>query len=157
MLAASGGKDADGRSPQAQVVWEALVQAPLVEGVWSWKVPQGGAWLHAVVLEPLVVEPIPQVMDGVVAILSKLPEGKALAAMIQVFAQMVDAAGLFDAATCDPSTWQPWQGACMPADKDTWTTYYIHDGLVHLMSAWFENGEPTGYCCGAVSSAFLAQ
>lgn len=152
------GKTTAGKWPEAQVVWEARIEAPLVEGTWQWQVPPAGAWLHAVVLEPLVVEPIPQTMDQVLEILSKLPEGKALGSMVSVFANLVGPdAPITDPSVCDPQQWQPWLAQCMPADKATWTTYYIPDGLVRLMSTWFENGQPTQYCCGAVSSAFLAQ
>ena len=151
------GKTSDGKWPKAQVVWDAKIPAPRAEGTWIWQVPAAGAWLHAVVLEPLVVESIPATMDKVVGILSQLPQGKALSSMISVFTQMVDPGSVFDPASCDPKAWQPWQGQCMPADKDTWSTYYLPDGLVRLMSTWFEDGKPTQFCCGAVSSAFLAR
>lgn len=157
LYSGSLGKTADGAWPKPQVVWDAKIPSAHAQGTWTWKVPPTGAWLHAVVLEPLLVESIPATMDKVVAILAKLPEGKALSAMIQVFSQMVDTGTIVDPASCDPKAWQEWQGQCMPADKDTWSTYYIPDGLVRLMSAWFEDGKATPYCCGAVSSAFLAQ
>ena len=157
LLEKTGGKGPDGKSPHATLAWEAEIPAALAGGEWTWTVPAGGAWLHAVVLEPLVVEPVPQTVDQIVEILTKLPEGKALGSMIAVFTQMVDASTLGDASTCDPTTWLPWRGECMPADKATWTTYYIPDGLVRYMSTWFEAGEPTAFCCGAVSSAFLAK
>ncbi len=152
------GKAADGKWPDAKVVYEARIENARVTGTWQWQVPAGGAWLHAVVLEPLIVKPLPETAAAVVAILSKLPTGKDLGGMVQVFAALVGPdANITDASSCDPKTWDPWQGDCMPADKLTWTTYYIPDPVVRLMSTWFEDGQPTQFCCGAVSSAFMAK
>ena len=152
------GKAADGKWPDAKVVYEARIEDKRVAGTWQWQVPAGGAWLHAVVLEPLMVAPLPQTMDQVVTLLSKLPEGKDLGSMIQTFAALVGPdANITDPTTCDPKKWDAWLGDCMPADKDTWATYYIPDPVVRLMSTWFEDGVPTQFCCGAVSSAFMAR
>ena len=152
------GKAADGKSPDAKIVYEARIEDKRVEGTWQWQVPASGAWLHAVVLEPLIVQPLPQTLDQVVALLAKLPAGKDLGGMVQVFANLVGPNDtITDASGCDPTKWDPWMGECMPADKATWATYYIPDPVVRLMSTWFENGEPTQFCAGAVSSAFMAK
>ncbi len=152
------GKAADGKWPDPVVVYEARIEDARVAGTWQWQVPAGGAWLHAVVLEPLIVQPLPQTMNDVVALLSQLPTGKDLSSMIQAFAAIVGPdANVTDATACDPTKWDAWLGDCMPADKDTWETYYIPDPVVRLMSTWFENGQPTQFCCGAVSSAFMAK
>lgn len=152
------GKAVDGKWPDAQMVYEAGIEAPRASGTWQWQVPAGGAWLHAVVLEPLIVQPLPETLDQVVALLSKLPAGKDLGGMVQVFANLLGPNDtITDATACDPSKWDPWLGQCMPADKDTWATYYIPDPVVRLMSTWFEDGQPTAFCAGAVSSAFLAK
>ncbi len=152
------GKAADGKWPDAQVLYEARIEDKRVAGTWQWQVPAGGAWLHAVVLEPLIVQPLPQTLDQVVALLAKLPAGKDLGGMVQVFANLVGPNDtITDASGCDPTKWDPWMGECMPADKATWATYYIPDPVVRLMSTWFENGEPTQFCAGAVSSAFMAK
>ncbi len=152
------GKAADGKSPDAKVVYEARIENNRVAGTWQWQVPTGGAWLHAVVLEPLLVKPLPETMNAVVSLLSKLPAGKDLGGMVQVFAELVGPNdSIIDTSGCDPTKWDPWMGQCMPADKDTWATFYLPDPIVRLMSTWFENGEPTQFCAGAVSSAFLAK
>ncbi len=152
------GKAADGKWPDAKVVYEARIENQRVAGTWQWQVPASGAWLHAVVLEPLIVLPLPQTLDQVVALLAKLPAGKDLGGMVQVFANLVGPNDtITDASGCDPTKWDPWMGECMPADKATWATYYIPDPVVRLLSTWFENGEPTQFCAGAVSSAFMAK
>lgn len=151
------GKAPDGQWPDPQVLYASPIEAQRVAGTWLWTVPPTGAWLHAVVLEVLVPSPLPDQATEIQAILSKLPNGKALGDMLKVFVAMVNPSHVADASTCDPKAWQPWQGACMPADTATWATFYLPDGIVRLLSTWFEDGQPTGWCTGAISAAFLAR
>lgn len=151
------GKTAAGHWPEAQVVLETPIPADRVAGEWQWQVPAGGAWLHALVLEPVGADLVPKEMAKLIDIFSKIPEGKSISDMIKVFASIVDAAVLMYPEDCDPAKWQPWMGQCMTADKVAMTTFYMPESLGKLMSWWFEDGKPTAWSLGAVSSAFLAK
>ena len=45
----------------------------------------------------------------------------------------------------------------MPADQSTWATFYLPDPIERLLHAWFEDGEITDYCLGAITSAFMVR
>lgn len=151
------GKTAAGKWPEAQVVLEAPIAADRVQGEWLWQVPAGGAWLHALVLEPVGADQVPKELTKLLDIFTKIPEGKSITDMIKVFASIVDPAVLMYPEDCDPAKWQPWMGQCMTADTVPMTTYYMPEGLGKLMSWWFEDGKPTSWTLGAISSAFMAK
>ncbi len=151
------GKTAAGLWPEAQIVLEAPIAADRVQGQWQWQVPAGGAWIHALVLDPVGADQVPKNLSKLVDIFSKIPEGKSITDMIKVFASIVDATVLMYPEDCDPAQWQPWMGQCMTADKVAMTSYYMPEELGKLMSWWFEDGKPSQWSLGAISSAFLAK
>lgn len=151
------GRNPDQTWPDPQVLFEEAVTADLMQGQVTWTPPAQGGWVHAVVLEPRIPVPLPDEVTPISVTLNKLPTGKALGAMIQVLLAVVDPTVVFDGAACDPTTWKPWKGQCMPVDKTTWATYYMPDGIVRLMSTWFEDGKATSWSTGAISAAFIAR
>ena len=157
LYSAGLGKMPTGKWPEAQVVVEAPINAERVQGQWAWQVPAGGAWLHALVLEPIGAAQVPAEAAHLLAVFDKLPKGKSIGDMIKVFITIVDAALLMTPEDCDPAKWLPWKGQCMTADTVAMSTFYMPEPLAKLMSWWFEDGKPTQWTLGAISSAFLAK
>lgn len=151
------GKTQAGKWPEPQVVFEAPLTSERVQGEWTWTVPAGGAWLHALVLDPAEVGKIPAEFSKLGEVFTKIPEGKSITDMIKVLSAVVDVSVLMYPEDCDPAKWHPWMGQCMTADKTAMSTYYMPENLAKLMSLWFEDGKPTPWSLSAVSSAFMAK
>ena len=101
-------------------------------------------------------EVIDQALEAI-ASLSEPVSGNALVVLAEVMLRfIVDNATLMP-HTCDPAAWEPWTAQCMPIDDDPLGTFHIPDDLARLIHVWFEGGEATEFCMGAVSSAFLVR
>jgi hypothetical protein len=146
----------DFRWPDPALVHEEALTADRMKGNWTWTVPEGGGWLHAIVLERRIDGEIPADKQELVASFDKLPKGKAIADMILAFTKLVDFNLVIEPESCDPEQWTDWSGNCMPFDDDAWGTFYIPERVVKLMSTWFEDGKPTEWALGAITSAFLS-
>lgn len=144
-------------APAPRTLADVALTEEVAKGEFSWATPATGAWLHAVVLAPRVVGPLPPELDAVKGLFDQLPTGKGLGDMVTVMGALVDPNVLFAPKSCDPSRWEDGRGQCMPADRDTWATFYLPEPVIRLMNSWFEDGRPTAYTLGALSSAFLAR
>ena len=147
-----------GAPAEPSIVLEEPIEAAWHETSYQWEVPETGAWLHAIVLEEMVVEPLPdnvqQALEAIEATSGDLG-GNWMDALAPAFLPLLDAEVLLQPGLCDPTTWTKWKLWCMPADQKGMATFYIPDRLNRLMSAWLENGESTDWCMGATTSAFL--
>ena len=123
----------------------------------EWSPPEQGGWLHAIVLEPLLVEPIPPHAAEALATLSMPAGDDSLAATVRALMPFLDLGVAFDGYSCDPADWKPWRGQCMPMDRQTWGTFYMPDPVDRLLNAWFEDGQITDYCLGGITSAFMVR
>ena len=77
-------------------------------GTWTWTVPSGGGWVHA-----MVVDPLPEVPDDRVAMADALltfPAEGGLTAILTALAPLVDLDVLGDPSECDPDDWDAWSG-----------------------------------------------
>lgn len=142
---------------QAAVLHEHALDGIDVRTSWSWQVPAGGGWLHGVVLVPRLVDPFPPELEHVKQAFSKLPQGKALGSMLQVFGVLVDPALLLEPEQCSPPEWDLNLAQCVPSDRSTLATFYFPESIVRLTNTWFEDGEPTEWALGALTSAFFAR
>jgi hypothetical protein len=145
-------------SAEVSLLAEVAIPSDLAEGAFEWVAPEEGGWLHAIVLEPLMVDsaPPPEALEAM-ATLSEPVSGNALVVLAEVMLGfIVDNATLMP-HTCDPTAWEPWTAQCMPVDDEPLGTFHIPDGLARLIHVWFEGGEATEFCMGAVSSAFLVR
>jgi len=143
---------------ESEVIAEVPVPADHAEGFFEWVVPESGGWLHAIVLERLMVDPDPpeEALDALET-LSVPVSGNPLVVLAEVLMRfIVDNATLMP-DTCDPASWAPWTAQCMPIDDEPLGTYHVPDGLARLVNIWFEDGAATEYCMGAVTSAFMVR
>ena len=145
-------------SADPSILAEVEIPSDLAEGAFEWTVPEGGGWLHGVVLEPVMVDPDPPVEAlEALATLSEPVSGNALVVLAEVVLRFIVDNSTLMPHTCDPAAWEPWTAQCMPIDDDPLGTFYIPDGLARLIHVWFEGGEATEFCMGAISSAFLVR
>lgn len=164
LYAGKAGKEAgkigtkfDFRWPEPQLVHEEALTADRMAGTWTWTVPEGGGWLHALVLDQRIDSEIPADKQELVASFDKLPTGKAIGDMLLAFTKLVNFDLVIEPQGCDPAQWSDWAGNCMPFDDSAWGTFYIPERVVKLMSTWFEDGKPTKWSIAAVTSAFLSK
>lgn len=143
-------------TPAPEVLHEAPLSGDLAEGSFEWTTGDG-AWLHAVVLVPRIPHPLPNELMKAKEALDVLPTGKAIGAMLAVMAPIVDDALLFAPQECDPEGWEEWKAKCMPVDQESMATFYMPDAILRLMNTWFEDGQPTEWSLGALTSAFVAK
>jgi hypothetical protein len=148
----------DGRiTPEPNVVFDEPVTAALVEGSYTWEVPAGGGWLHAVVLEPISVGPLPPEGQAILETFSLPAEGNPLVVMGGALLPLADSDLVLNPAACDPDQWTPWMLQCMTVDVTPLPTFYVPDGIERLLNIYFEDGAATEWSMGAISSAFLAR
>lgn len=155
-----GGAISPGEGPvtaKAVTLSEQAIATEIEERTFTWTVPAGGAWLHAIVLVPRLPDPVPEELAAMVPYFDKLPSGTDLASLIPAFGVMIDSATLTEPHRCDPESWRPYLGQCVPADVVAFGTYYLPDPLLRLANTWFEGGKPTRWSAGALTSAFLAK
>ncbi|MFZ5475249.1 MAG: CehA/McbA family metallohydrolase [Myxococcota bacterium] len=122
-------------------------------GTWTWTPPEGGGWLHAVVVDPL--PDVPAEAQGVADAMLVFPDASGVTATLGAIAPLVDLEVLADPGKCDTGDWSEWGACCMPTDTEPYGTFYVPDTLQRLMSAEFADGAPTGFAMGAVSAAFV--
>lgn len=139
------------------IVTEDWIPSDRATGSYEWVVPAGGAWLHAIVLEELLPEALPPQLDAAWEVLSKMPTGKDVAALAGVVAPILDPNVLLNPKLCNPDDWDPWMLQCMPVDDSTLASFYVPDRLERLMNIYFEDNQPTDWCMGALTSAFMAR
>lgn len=142
---------------EPMVLAEDWIPSDRATGAYEWTVPAGGAWLHAIVLEELLPEPLPPQLDEAWAAISKMPDGKDVAAIAGVVAPILDPNVLLNPKLCNPDDWDPWMLQCMPVDGMTLASFYVPDRLERLMNIYFEDGQATDWCMGALTSAFMAR
>ncbi len=148
----------DGRfSPEPSIVFDEPVTAALVEGSYTWEVPAEGGWLHAVVLEPLSVGPLPPEGQAILEQFSVPAEGNPLVVMGGALLPLADSDLVLHPEDCDPDQWTPWMLQCMTVDVTPLPTFYMPDGIERLLNIYFEDGAATEWSMGAISSAFLAR
>jgi hypothetical protein len=146
----------DGRfSAEPTVVAEEPIAFELVEGEVVWQPPADGGWLHALVLEPLVVQELTPTLQAALELFQVPKESDALLAMAEAILPMVDPNVVLNPAACDPKSWDPRKPQCMTVDSITLATFYLPDEVVRLLNIYYEGGKPTEWCFGAVTSAFL--
>ena len=149
----------DGRiDAEPSVLAEVEIPSDHAEGAFEWTPGEAGGWLHAMVLEPLMVDPDPplEALDAL-ELLSQPVSGDPLVVLAEVLLRfIVDNATLMP-HTCDTAAWAPWTAQCMPIDEDALGTFHIPDGLARLIHVWFEGGEASGYAMGALTSAFMVR
>ncbi len=144
-------------SADVAVVFDEPIPSDLAKGEFTWEVPAEGAWLHAVVLEDLTPDPLPEAVQEALAHFQVASEGNALVVMAGALAPLLDINILLDPTLCDPAAWDPWMGQCMPVDQGTLATFYLPDRIERLVQIVFEDGAATDWAMGAISSAFLAR
>ncbi len=143
---------------EAKVVFELALDDDHVTGSFQWQPAASGGWLHAIVLEQRIVGELPASMEQTQVVLSSLPKSeKSIGQMLQAMVPLLKGVLLTDASKCDPQAWQDDKPWCMPADREGLATYYLPDAVVRLLNTWFEQGQPTQYCLGAVTSAFMTK
>ncbi len=148
--------DAEGRSrAEPAILVEAPIDHPLVEGTFPWTAPAEGGWLHAVVLEPIAPEPLDEALTEALEVFSTPATGNALLVMAEQLLPLVDEGVVLFPEECDPADWLPNRPQCIPVDQQTLATFQIPDSLDRLLHIFYEAGEPTERCMGAVTSAFL--
>jgi hypothetical protein len=148
----------DGRiTPEPAVVFDEPVGAALVEGRYDWEVPASGAWLHAVVLEPIAPTPLPPEGQAILEQFTAPAEGNALVVMAGALLPLADSDLVLNPAACNPDEWTPWMLQCMTVDFTPLPTFYVPDGIERLLNIYFEDGAATPWSMGAVTSAFLAR
>lgn len=122
---------------------------------WTWEVPATGGWLHGMVLVPRIVDPFPAELEKTRETFSKLPEGKSVGAVLNVFSAIVDADLIFAPEACDPAKWDLRLAQCVPVDRTPFATFYFPEAVIRLTNGYFENGTVTNWAMGALTSAFL--
>jgi hypothetical protein len=143
----------DDTLPDPETVERVSLVGEIESGSFEWVVPSGGGWLHAVVVDPLPDE-IPEDRQDVYETLTTYPEEGGLGALLVAIAPLMDMGLLSAPEQCDPDDWAEWSLMCMPTDTEAFGTFYVPRELRQLMSAEFEDGQPTGFAMGAVSAAF---
>jgi hypothetical protein len=144
-------------TPEPVLLQEAPLDALVSEGTFTWKTPATGAWIHAIVLEPRIAEPLTPPFSEMVPTFDHIPRGKGLGDMIATMGALVDPTVLTSPQLCDPAGWADAPSECMPSDKISFATFYMPLPVVRLMNTWFENGQPTAYSLGALTSAIVAK
>ena len=86
--------------------------------------------------------------------LTSYPEDGGLGALLVAIAPLMDMGMLSAPEQCNPDYWEAWSLMCMPVDTESFGTFYVPKELRQLMSAEFEDGQPTGFAMGAITSAF---
>lgn len=142
---------------QPSVLVEDWIPSDRAEGSYGWDVPAGGAWLHAIVYEELLPEALPPELEPAWEALSKMPTGKDVASLAGAIAPILDPNILLNPLLCDPADWTEWKLQCMPVDTTTLASFYVPDRLERLLNIVFEDGQPTDWSMGAVTSAFMAR
>ena len=143
----------DDTMPEPEIVQQVGLNDALDSGEFDWLVPEGGGWLHAVVVDPLP-DTVPADRQDVTDTLTSYPEEGGLAALLVAIAPLLDMGLLSAPEQCRPEAWEAWSLMCMPADTESFGTFYVPRELRLLMGTEFEDGQPTGYAMGAISSAF---
>lgn len=145
-------------APEVSVLHEQAIDGGDVRFTWTWQVPQQGGWLHALVLVPRIVESFPEALEGLSADFDKLPpaNGKGAGSIVRTFGLIADPNLLTAPELCDPATWDLELAQCVPADDETLPTFFLPEALIRLLNTWFEDGQPTDWSMGAITSAFLA-
>ena len=109
------------------------------------------------VLEPRVDPDPPAEAFEALALLSEPVSGNPLVVLAEVMLRFIVDNSALMPHTCDTTFWEPWTAQCMPIDDEALGTFHIPDGLARLIHIWFEEGEASEFCMGAVSSAFLVR
>lgn len=112
-----------------------------------------GAWLHAVVVDPLP-EPPEELAPTMQAFLV-FPDDGGIGALLGAIAPLLDLSVLANPALCSTASWSEWSACCMPVDTEPYGTFYLPPAVQAYMSAEFRDGQPTGFAMGAISAAFL--
>ena len=156
LKAPSGGAVA----PEPAVLLEEAVDGDWYETSYEWEVPDAGGWLHAIVLEQLVPEPLPTEVEDALETIQNVggeTRGEWVQQLAPALLPLVDGDLMAGKGNCDPSTWKPWRLWCMPADTTRLATFYIPPLLNRLMQAFEQDDAPTDWAMGALTSAFLAR
>jgi len=148
--------DADGRfQADPQVIAELPIADNRVRGSVSWTPGEAGGWIHAIVHEPMLQEEPPEVIAQLIDDLSSPFSADGLVAMAEALIPLLDIPVMLNPAQCDPALWEPWMPQCMPADPAPLATFYLPDNLERILHRVFEDGAPTEWAMGAITSAFL--
>ena len=139
--------------PDPEVVERISITEDLESGQLEWTIPEGGGWLHAVVVDPLP-DVVPEERQDVFDALTTYPDEAGAAALLVAIGPLIDMDVLSAPDRCNPDAWEAWTLLCMPTDTEPFATFYVPRELRLLMSAEFEGGQPTGFAMGAVSAAF---
>lgn len=145
-----------GQGAEPEIVHTVALTTAHDTGTWTWTPPEGGGWLHAVVVDPLP-DDVPEERAALAEALLTFPEDGGLSALLAGFAPLLDLEVLGDPSRCDPDDWDEWSACCMPTDTEPYATFYITDPLLRLMSAEFADAAPTGFAMGAISAAFFVR
>ncbi len=148
--------DADGRfHAEPDVLAELPITSDRVHGTVEWTPSPSGEWLHAMVFEPFLEEEPPEEIAQLIEELSIQFTADGLVAMAEALIPLLDIPVMLNPAQCDPALWEPWKPQCMPADPFPLATFYLPDNLERILHRVFEDGSPTEWTMGAITSAFL--
>ena len=131
-------------------------------GVFEWRPPAGGGWLHAVVVDPLPT-PVPEEFEPVRDALLTFPEGEAgdrtssVASLLSELSLVMDLDAIVEPSRCEPWRWDPWMAWCMPVAQESLGSVYLPLEIQSYFSVEFRDFEPTGYAMGAISAAFMVK
>lgn len=139
--------------PEPTVVADVAIDGPLASGTFRWTPPEGGGWLHAVVVDPLPTD-VPADLQSVADGFTTFPASGSFLDILTAVGPLIDTSDLGDPAFCDPAAWAPWRLWCLPADDEPLGSFYVTDPIGRWLSAEFVDREPTGMAMGAISSAF---
>lgn len=146
-------------APAPEVLLEKPIRSDLQVERFAWRVRASGGWVHALVLEPRVIEPLPVELEPLREATSRLAQGRDLGAMAVALATLVGEENLdilFDGSKCDPAGWSASRAQCVPADRTTGGTFYLPDAASRLLNTYFDGGQATEWCMGALTSAIVA-
>jgi hypothetical protein len=141
--------------PPPVTVAQAFLATEDAAGEFTWQPPPTGAWLHAVVVDPLP-RATPDRLAAAVQTVTTYPDGE-VGDLATALLPLADTAAMFDPTICEPARWEPWRLPCMPVDRAPLGTFYISDDLLPLFAVEFAGTAPTGFAMGAISAAFMVR
>jgi hypothetical protein len=148
--------DSDGRiHAETNVLVELPISADRVHGTFEWTPDANGAWVHAIVYEAFLPEEPPEIIATLIDDLATPFAANGLVAMVEALIPLLDVPVMLNPMQCDPALWDHWKPQCMPADPFALATFYLHDNLERILHRVFEDGAPTEWAMGAITSAFL--
>ncbi len=143
----------DPSMPAPAIVHRVYLASDDVSGTFVWTPPVTGAWLHAVVVEPLPTD-YPAELEDLVRELTTFSNGS-FGGIANVLASLTDIGAILDPQTCDPELWSEWRLQCMPADTEPLGSFYVPERLQPLLAVEFSDALTTGFAMGAISAAFM--